>query len=73
VALMYWAVHFIEGTFITPYVQDEEVELPPVLTMYSALVAAVIFGPGGVFLSSPLALLVILAVRRFWVEGRAER
>ena len=33
VALMYWAVHFIEGTFITPFVQDAEVDLPPVLTM----------------------------------------
>jgi predicted PurR-regulated permease PerM len=68
VALMYWAVHFIEGTFITPYVQDEEVDLPPVLTMYSALIAAAIFGAGGVFLSSPLALVVILAVRAFWIE-----
>jgi predicted PurR-regulated permease PerM len=70
VALMYWAVHFIEGTFITPYVQDKEAELPPVLTMYSALVAAVIFGPGGVFLSSPLALLAILAARMFYVAPR---
>jgi len=68
VALMYWAVHFIEGTFITPYVQDEEVDLPPVLTMYSALVAAAIFGAGGVFLSSPLALMAILAVRSFYIE-----
>ena len=70
VALMYWAVHFIEGTFITPYVQDEEVDLPPVLTMYSALVAAAVFGAGGVFLSSPLALMVILAVRSFYIERR---
>jgi predicted PurR-regulated permease PerM len=68
VGLMYWAVHFIEGTFITPYVQDEEVDLPPVLTMYSALIAAVIFGAGGVFLSSPLALIVMLAIRMFYVQ-----
>ena len=70
VALMYWAVHFIEGTFITPYVQDEEVDLPPVVTMYSALIAATVFGAGGVFLSSPLALMVILAIRSFYVERR---
>jgi len=70
VALMYWAVHFIEGTFITPYVQDEEVDLPPVVTMYSALIAAAVFGAGGVFLSSPLALMVILAIRSFYVERR---
>jgi predicted PurR-regulated permease PerM len=69
VALMYWAVHFIEGTFITPYVQDEEVDLPPVLTMYSALLAAIVFGAVGVLLSSPIAVLVILALRMFYLDG----
>lgn len=73
VALMYWAVHFIEGTFITPYVQDEEVDLPPVLTMYSALLAAIVFGAVGVFLSSPIALLVILALRMFCLDEPADR
>jgi predicted PurR-regulated permease PerM len=69
VGLMYWAVHFIEGTFITPYVQDAEVDLPPVLTMYSALLAAIVFGAVGVFLSSPIALLVILALRMFYLDA----
>jgi predicted PurR-regulated permease PerM len=68
VALMYWAVHFIEGTFITPYVQDEEVDLAPVLTMYSALLAAIVFGPIGVLLSSPVALLVILGLQMFYLQ-----
>lgn len=69
VALMYWAVHFIEGTFITPYVQDAEADLPPVLTMYSALIAAVLFGAPGVFLSSPLALMTIVALNTFYVKA----
>lgn len=68
VALMYWAVHFVEGTFITPYVQDAEADLPPVLTMYSALIAAALFGAPGVFLSSPLALMVIVALKGFYIE-----
>jgi len=68
VGLMYWAVHFIEGTFITPYVQDKEVDLPPVLTMYSALLAAIVFGAVGVLLSSPIALLVILALKMAYVK-----
>jgi predicted PurR-regulated permease PerM len=68
VALMYWAVHFIEGTFITPYVQDEEVDLPPVLTMYSAVAFTVFFGAWGIFLSSPLALMAIVAIRMLVVE-----
>jgi len=68
VGLMYWAVHFIEGTFITPYVQDEEVDLPPVLTMYSAVVFTVFFGAWGIFLSSPLALIAIVAIKMLVVE-----
>jgi predicted PurR-regulated permease PerM len=72
VALMYWAVHFIEGTFITPFVQDKEVDLPPVLTMYSALLAAVVFGAVGVLLSSPIALLAILALRIFYLDPGAD-
>lgn len=63
VALMYWAVHFIEGTFITPYVQDEEVDLPPVLTMYSAVAFTALLGAPGIFLASPLALVIIVAVQ----------
>lgn len=68
VGLMYWAVHFIEGTFITPYVQDAEVDLPPVLTMYSTVIFTVLFGASGIFLASPLALLVIVAVQVFYLK-----
>ena len=68
VGLMYWAVHFIEGTFITPYVQDAEVDLPPVLTMYSTVIFAALFGASGIFLASPLALLVIIAVQVFYLK-----
>ena len=68
VGLMYWAVHFIEGTFITPFVQDAEVDLPPVLTMYSTVVFTVLFGASGIFLASPLALLVIVAIQVFYLK-----
>lgn len=64
--LMYWGVHFIEGTFITPYVQDEQVELPPVVTLYSTLVFAALFGIAGVFFASPLALVVIVGIHAFY-------
>ncbi|MGE5501841.1 MAG: AI-2E family transporter [Ignavibacteriales bacterium] len=77
-ALMYWAVHFIEGTFITPYVQDEQVQLPPVITLYSTLVFAALFGIAGVFFASPLALVGIVGVKAFYlksatVQARKER
>ena len=67
--LMFWAAHFIEGTFITPLVQDESVDLPPVLTIFSTLAFTVLFGPSGVLLASPLVLVIITAIRVFYLEG----
>jgi predicted PurR-regulated permease PerM len=67
--LMFWAAHFIEGTFITPLVQDESVDLPPVLTIFSTLAFTVIFGPSGVLLAGPLVLVIITAIRVFYLEG----
>lgn len=67
--LMFWAAHFIEGNFITPLVQDEGVDLPPVLTIFSTLAFTVIFGPSGVLLASPLVLVIITAIQVFYLEG----
>lgn len=67
--LMFWAAHFIEGNFITPLVQDEGVDLPPVLTIFSTLAFTVILGPSGVLLASPLVLVIITAVQVFYLEG----
>lgn len=60
--LMFWAVHFIEGTFITPLVQDHEVSLAPVMTILGTLACAVLLGAPGVVLASPL-ILVLKAMR----------
>lgn len=68
--LMFWAAHFIEGTFITPIVQDEEVYLPPVVTIFATLAFGVLFGGLGVFVASPLVLVLIAAVRIFYLEDR---
>ena len=71
-ALMFWAAHFIEGTFITPLVQDESVDLPPVLTIFSTLAFTVLFGPSGVLLASPMVLVIMTAVRVFYLEAHLE-
>lgn len=70
--LMFWGAHFIEGTFITPLVQDESVDLPPVLTIFSTLAFTVMFGPSGVLLASPLVLVIITAIQVFYLEGHLE-
>lgn len=68
VGLMFWAIHFIEGTFITPLVQDDQVSLPPVLTLFSTVLFAMLFGAAGVILATPVMLVVIVAVQIFYLE-----
>jgi len=68
VALLFWAVHFVEGTFITPYVQDEAVDVPPVLSIFSTLVFTVLLGPLGVLLAGPLTVVALVSVEGLYVE-----
>jgi predicted PurR-regulated permease PerM len=68
VALVFWAVHFIEGTFITPYVQDEAVDIPPVISIFSTVVFGVLLGPAGVLLTGPITVVAMVLVERLYVE-----
>ena len=70
---MFWGAHFIEGTFITPLVQDESVDLPPVLTIFSTLAFTVLFGPSGVLLASPIVLVIMTGLQVFYLEGHLEK
>lgn len=69
VALMFWGVHFVEGTFITPYAQDKAIDMPPVVTILSILAFTLLFGGWGVLFAAPMTLVLILAVRIFYIEG----
>lgn len=68
-ALIFWAVHFIEGTFITPYAQDRAIDMPPVVTILSVLAFTLLFGGWGVLFAAPMTLVLILAIRTFYIEG----
>jgi predicted PurR-regulated permease PerM len=68
VAVLFWAVHFIEGTFITPLVQDEAVDVPPVISIFSTVAFALLLGPVGVFLAAPVTVVLILIVNHLYIE-----
>ena len=72
VILMYAGVHFVEGNFITPLVQAEATELPPVLALLSTVGVSVLFGPTAVLLAAPLTLFFMLVVQVLWVEQSLE-
>ncbi|UGY02253.1 AI-2E family transporter [Bradyrhizobium quebecense] len=69
VVALYAGIHFVEGNIITPVVQAEAVELPPVLTLFATLVFGLLLGPVGVLLAAPLAVVLLVAVNALYIEG----
>jgi predicted PurR-regulated permease PerM len=69
VIALYAGIHFVEGNIITPLVQAEAVELPPVLTLFATLVFGLLLGPVGVLLAAPLAIVLLVAVNALYIEG----
>ena len=69
VVALYAGIHFVEGNLITPLVQAEAVELPPVLTLFATLVFGLLLGPVGVLLAAPLAIVLLVAVNVLYIEG----
>lgn len=69
VVALYAGIHFVEGNLITPLVQAEAIKLPPVLTLFATLVFGLLFGPIGVLLAAPLAVVLLVAVNVVYIEG----
>lgn len=67
-AALYSGVHFIEGNLLTPIVQAELVKLPPVATLFAALIFGLLLGPIGVLLAAPLTVVLLVAVNCFYIE-----
>jgi predicted PurR-regulated permease PerM len=66
--LIYLAVQFLESYMITPLIQREAISIPPALLISAQTVMGVLFGLVGIFLATPLAVVVIVAVQMLYVE-----
>jgi hypothetical protein len=49
-------------------VQAELVKLPPVVTLFAALIFGLLLGPIGVLLAAPLTVVLLVAVNCFYIE-----
>jgi predicted PurR-regulated permease PerM len=67
-AALYAGVHFVEGNLVTPLVQAEAVELPPVLTLFATLVFGLLLGPVGVLLAAPLTVVLLVVINALYLE-----
>lgn len=65
---VYAGVQVLEGNLITPYVQRIEASLPPVLTLFATVVMGLVFGPLGLIIGTPLALVALVLYRELYAE-----
>lgn len=68
VVLIFLCCHMIEGYIIAPIVQRRMVEMPPAVVLGSMTIAAALFGPMGIVLGTPLAVVAMILVRRVYIE-----
>ena len=66
--LLYLAIQQVESNVITPLVQRQAVSLPPAVTLFAVVAFGLLFGPLGVLFATPLAVVVMVAVKKLWVR-----
>jgi predicted PurR-regulated permease PerM len=61
------AVQQIQGNLVMPLLQNRMVDLPPAITIFGIIAAGILFGVAGVLLATPLTIVVLVLVRRFYL------
>lgn len=69
-ALVYFGVQQLEGGLIMPLAQKWAVHLPPALALITVVLFGVLFGVPGVLFATPLTVVIMVLVRRFYLERR---
>ncbi|TVQ09725.1 MAG: AI-2E family transporter [Leptolyngbya sp. DLM2.Bin27] len=73
VAVFYLVVQQLEGNVLTPIVQMKTAHLPPVLTLTAVVAMGILFGPLGVLVATPLALVGMILVQELYIHDVLER
>ena len=62
------AIQQLEGNIITPVIQRHAVLMPPALALFAIVISGLLFGLLGVFLAVPLAVALLVLVKKLWVR-----
>ena len=68
VILLYTIVQQIESLIISPLVHQKTVHLPPVLTITAQVLLAILAGPLGLLLATPLVAVALVLTKMLYVE-----
>lgn len=69
---LYLGVQIIQDYVLTPVIQQRTVALPPVLILMSQIFAGIWIGPIGVTFATPFTVVLMVLVRRLYVEEYLE-
>ncbi len=62
------AVQQLQGNLVMPILQNKMVDLPPAVTIFGIIAAGILFGLPGVLLATPLTIVVLVLIRRLYLE-----
>lgn len=72
VALLTIGLQQLESYVLTPLIQRRTVELPPALGLVSVIIFGGLFGVPGILLATPLMVVIMILVKRLYVERALE-
>jgi predicted PurR-regulated permease PerM len=61
-------IQHIEGDMLMPAIMQKTAELPPAMTPFAVLAFGLLFGPLGVLLATPLAVVLMVLVRQLYLR-----
>ena len=77
VVILGTVIHLIESNLVLPLITENQVKLPPVLSIMSVLIFGQLLGPLGLVVAVPILVVLTVIVRRVLVnrvyEGAADR
>lgn len=65
---VYMFIQFLEGNILTPLIQRRAVNLPPAVIIGAIVIMGLLFGLPGIILATPFAAVVMVAVKRLYIE-----
>lgn len=68
VLILFIVIQLIDGEIILPLIQRFAVSLPPALTVVGIMAFGALFGLPGILLATPLLVVLIVLVRRAYIE-----
>jgi len=73
VALLYFVVQWVQNHVTNPLLQQRTLALPPALSLALVALLGALFGFGGLLVSGPLSIVVLVLVKMLYVEDVLEQ